>query len=94
MDVQRPIENNFTLPSLRVQFTTQNLISSKWWNSSEMLDSLFIKEFGRRKQANEYFDIKTVIKVAKTDENNWILLSDFPTFLLQNKNGNYIIKEF
>lgn len=94
LDVLRPIENNFTLPSLLGQFTTHNLISSKWLNSSEMLDSLFIKEFGRRKEENEYFDIETVFKAAKTDEYNCILLSDFPTFLLQDKNGNYFIKEF
>ncbi len=94
LDMKRPIENNLTLPSLPGQFRTENLISSKWINSTEMLDTLFIKEYGRMKEEDDCFDIETVINAAKTDEFNCILLSNFPTFLLEDSNGSYFIKEF
>lgn len=92
--MKRPIENNLALPSLPGQFRTQNLISSKWLNSSEMLNTLFLKEYGRNKEENDTFNIESIIKAAKTDDYNCILISEFPTFVIEDPNGNYCIKEF
>ena len=94
LDIQRPIENNLTLPVLPNELSTQNFISSKWINSNEMLNSLFIKEFGRTKEPDEYFDIEQVINSVKTDEYNCIMLSDLQPFVLQDNDGNYFLKEF
>ena len=62
------------------QFRTQNLISSKWINSTEMLDTLFIKEYGGAKQPDDCYDIGQVIKAVKTDEFNCIMLSNLQSF--------------
>lgn len=94
LDVQRPIQNNLTLPTLPGQLRTQNLISSKWINSTEMLNTLFSKEYGRIKEDDDCFEIEKIIQAVKTDDFNCILLSDFPTFLLEDEKGNYFIKEF
>lgn len=59
-----------------------------------MLNTLFFKEYGRIKEDEDCFKIESIIQAVKTDDYNCILLSDFPTFLLEDEKGNYFIKEF
>ena len=68
--MKRFIENNFTLSRFPNQLCAQSFISSKWENSTEMLNSLFIKEFDWIKEPDEYFDIEQVINAVKKDELN------------------------
>lgn len=58
-----------------------------------MLNTLFLKEYGRNKEENDTFNIESIIKAAKTDDYNCILISEFPTFVIEDPNGNYCIKE-
>ena len=44
---------------------SQSFISSKWEKSTEMLNSLFIKEFDWIKEPDEYFDIEQEINAVK-----------------------------
>ena len=70
LDIKRFIENNFTLSRFPNQLSAQIFISSKWEKSTEMLNSLFIKEFDWIKEPDEYFDIEQVINAVKKDELN------------------------
>ena len=94
LDMQRPIENNYTFPLLPAEFRTQNYISSKWLTSTEMLESLFQKEFGRTKEPDEYFNFEEIIRAIKTDDYNCKMISNLPPFMLQDEDGKYSIKEF